>query len=148
MARQKGRAQALTSPRRAAIMRRKSVKVERKATHGKHTQNARHPARQRTETHACIRKRKKYPLRWQLSRRKKYARQRFFCASTNAFPLCAFYKKIMRDLGGRRIDFCGHRAYNSIMARERKPIGGREAKTGWRQKSFVRPLFFSTWMAP
>ena len=34
--------------------------------------------------------------------------------------LCAFYKKIMRDLGGQRIDFCGHRAYNSIMAKGKK----------------------------
>lgn len=71
----------------------------------------------RKGTHACIRKRKKYP------RGGNYSFGLSTRGNVSSAPalLCAFYKKIMRDLGGQRIDFCGHRAYNSIMAKGKKP---------------------------
>ena len=141
---------AFTSIRRKPKLRRKSVKVEckgrqRTANTRRMHNNPQGNARERTRV---LERGRNTFLRRQLSTRD----------SVSSAPalLCAFYKKIMRDLGGQRIDFCGHRAYNSIMAKGRNPTGIRqvsdrqegEEETVWRRKSFVHLQYFWTWMAP
>lgn len=111
-ARQKRRAQAPTSPRRAAIMRRKSAQLSARQRTA-NTRRTQGNARERT--HVLERGRNTLCGG-------NYLAERNTRDSVSSAPalLCAFYKKIMRDLGGQRIDFCGHRAYNSIMAKGKK----------------------------
>ena len=148
---EKRRRKAFTSIRRKLKLRRKSVKVECKATHGKHTQNARHPARQRTVIARCtIRERKNvasYPIGIQ-QKKIAAAYTEFGCRLTPTGICAPSTKKLCAIWEVSELTFAAIERIIASWRRERKSTGGREEETGWRQKSFVHLQYFWTWMAP